>query len=248
MDSEKDKTLLEVFTTSYNEPDTVKRFIEWYRGHVPSCKINVFDNESSDGGATKELCEKMGVRFMTFSTNGKMDESALIMLRNYSWKDSCADFVIVCDSDELVDVTEQYLIDCNNGDKWNLCKCHGVELFGHEDEDAGIFYGSDSPGYNKSVLFHRQSVEHMNFAPGSHSCNPVMREGVKQKWITNINLFHTKWQDWQKGIDRQHAIRDKGIAEDSKRRGWNFHYSLPDYRHEEYFKNGYSGRVRYDKM
>jgi hypothetical protein len=241
--------LLEVFTTSWNEPETVEKLIKWYRDRVPGCAITVFDNESGDLGETRFICERNGVKFMVFSTDGSMDESSLIAIRNNAWKISTAKFIIVCDSDELVDIAEQDLIDCNNGEAWNLCKCNGVELFGHADEDNGYFYGVESEGYSKSVLFHRDSVVSMNFAPGSHTCNPTMQPGIQPRWNPNkVNLFHTKWKDWDYGIERQHAIREKGVSADSKQKGWNFHYSLPDSAHEDYFQKGYERRKRYDTL
>jgi hypothetical protein len=245
------RPLLEVFTTSWNEPETVEKLIKWYRDRVPGCKITLFDNDSefTDGCQIGGICFTNGVTMHTFSTEDKMDELTLISLRNNCWTKSAAKFIIVCDSDELVDITEQDLLDCNDGELWNLCKCNGVELFGHTGADKGVFYGVESEGYSKSVLFHRDSVVSMNFAPGSHTCNPTMQIGVQPKWNPNkVNLFHTKWQDWDYGIERQHAIREKGISADSKQKGWNFHYSLPDSAHEEYFNNGYAKRERYDTL
>lgn len=243
------RPLLEVFTTSWNEPFVVEKLINWYRHRVPGCAITVFDNESCDGWATRRICEMYEARFSTFKTDGEMDEGTMIHLRNNAWKMSTAKFIIVCDSDELVDITEQDLLDCNDGELWNLCKCNGVELFGHTLMDNGAFYGVESEGYSKSVLFHRDSVVSMNFAPGSHTCNPTMQPGIQPKWNPNkVNLFHTKWQDWDYGIERQHAIREKGVSADSKQRGWGFHYSLPDSAHDEYFNNGYAKRKRYDTL
>lgn len=242
--------LLEVFTTSWNEPETVERLILWYRHRVPGCLISVCENTNTWAQTkTTDLVSKYSIKLGMFDTKEKMDEDHLIWIRNTIWKGSTAKFVIVCDSDELVDVTEQDLLACNDGEEWNLCKCHGVELFGHEAADGGRFFGVDADGYSKSVLFHRASVESMNFAAGSHTCSPTMNMGYLPKWNpAQINLYHTKWQDWDRGLARQHQIRDRGVSEQSVRNGWNFHYSLPDFAHEEYFRNGYEKRKLYDTL
>lgn len=240
------RKLLEVFTTSYNEPKTIKKLIDFYRQRVPDCAITVFDNESTDGGETERICVEHNVTFRTFNTNGKMDEAALIMLRNNSWKISDSRFAIVCDSDELVDVAEEDLLVCNDGEWWNVCHCQGVELFGTKDDNPDEFWGVDSVGYSKSVLFHIPSIESMNFAPGSHQCNPTTKNGLPLKWSPNrFKLYHTKWQNWDEGLSRQKEIKEKGITEHSKKLGWNFHYSLPDSAHEEYFSKAYAQRRRY---
>jgi len=238
--------LLEIFTTSWNEHRTVEKLINWYRDRVPDCAITVFDNESSDYGSTRRICEIYEARFMTFSTDGKMAEEVLIQLRNTAWKSTAAKFAIVCDSDELVDISESQLLSCGDGEKWNLCKCHGVELFGHDADLCGEFWGIDSEGYSKSVLFYAPAVDSMNFFAGSHSCSPAMNPGYEQKWCEEkINLYHTKWQSWEKGLVRQNEIKNKGISQFSQDRKWNFHYSLPDSAHEEYFRNGYEKRRRF---
>lgn len=238
--------LLEVFTTSYNEPKTVTRLIEWYRKRVPECLISVFDNESDDNGETKRICKENNVRFSTFSTNGEMDEGTLIMLRNYTWKNSPCRFAIVCDSDELVDVWEKDLIACNDGKEWNVCKCHGVELYGTKEDTPNEFWGVDSVNYSKSVLFHIPSIRDMNFAPGSHTCNPVTQDGVILQWcIDRFNLYHTKMQFFEEGLERNKSIGRKGRSQHSKSKGWGVHYDFPEEEHRRVFNIMYKQRKRY---
>lgn len=240
------KPLLEVFTTSWNEPHTIEKLINWYRSRVPDCEITVYDNTSDDGDATKNLCASHNVSFRQFSTDGKMDEGTLIYLRNNAWKQSTAKFVIVCDSDELVDVCERDLLYCNDGEKWNLCQCRGIELFGTDADSPDEFWGCDADGYCKSVLFHKSSVLNMNFAAGSHTCHPLMSPGVMAKWSPiRYPLYHTKWQSWEKGLERQHQIHEKGRSLDSQARGWGFHYDVDDSEHKIYFERGYAKRVRF---
>jgi len=240
------ENLLEVFTTTWNEPETLEKLIKWYRLRVPDCKITVNDNESIDLGRTADLCRKYGCSLFSFSTGGKMDEGALIYLRNNVWKNSSAQFTIVCDSDELVDVTKSDLLACEDGRIWNLCKCNGIELFGTNEDEPESMYGSPAVGYCKSVLFHRASVVEMNFAPGSHTCSPVMRNGFLQKWSEKrFNLFHTKWQNLAAGLTRQHMIHAKGRSQDSIGKGWGFHYDVADEEHYKYFQKGFEKRERY---
>jgi len=240
------ENLLEVFTTTWNEPETLEKLIKWYRLRVPDCKITVNDNESIDLGRTADLCRKYGCSLFSFSTGGKMDEGALIYLRNNVWKNSSAQFAIVCDSDELVDVTESDLLDCGDGEKWNLCKCNGIELFGTAEDEPDSMWGSDANGYCKSVLFHRESVLNMNFTPGSHTCSPLMQVGITQKWSpVRFNLFHTKWQNFATAIARQHMIHEKGRSVESVSMGWGFHYDVDDEAHRKYFQKGFEKRERY---
>jgi glycosyltransferase involved in cell wall biosynthesis len=237
------RPLLEVFTTSFQESKTIKELIDFYRERIPGCLITVQDNMSTDN--TKEICEENGVKFIQFDTNDKMDEKTLIHLRNTSWKNSTAKFIIVCDSDELVDVTEEDLMFCDKVKTWNVCKCDGVELFGHDEFFKDSFYGVKSEGYSKTILFHKDSINSMNFAAGSHTCHPTPNEGHSIVYTQYpFKLYHTKWQNYEEGIKRQNFIKLRGVSDDSKSKGWNFHYSLPDSEHKKYFDNGFEKRIK----
>jgi glycosyltransferase involved in cell wall biosynthesis len=48
------------------------------------------------------IINEYGANVIQFDTNGKFQESVLIHIRNNCWKNSDADWVIVCDADELI--------------------------------------------------------------------------------------------------------------------------------------------------
>lgn len=241
---ENNRPLLEIFTTSFNESKTIISLIEFYSARVPDCVINVQDNMSTDD--TELICGKYdNVKFTTFDTGGKMNEHTLIHLRNNSWRNSIAKFIIVCDSDELVDITEHDLKECEENKSWTICKTVGYELFGHENESPIEYYGIRSEGYSKTILFYRDAINVMNFSPGSHNCSPVPNEGFSIIYNPNeVNLYHTKWQNFEYGIKRQNEIKNKGLSQDTIARGWDYHYTLPDAEHIKYFNNGYNKRIR----
>lgn len=238
-----ERPILEVFTTTHQEKDVVEDLIKFYNKRIPNCVITIQDNLSTDG--TKEMCQKyQNVKFTTFDTGGKMSENKLIELRNNSWKNSNAKFIIVCDSDELVDVFEEDLVECEKLNLWTVCKCNGVELFDYKPFEDGEFYGVQSNGYSKTVLFFKDAIKTMNFQAGSHGCSPQPNSGYIVKYSEkHYNLYHTKWQNFDYGIERQNYIKNRGQSSDTPK-GWNFHYSLPDSEHEKYFKNGYNNRIK----
>lgn len=238
-----ERPLLEVFTTSWNERNTILELINFYRSLVPDCLIHVQDNMSTDD--TKQVCKENNVKFTTFDTNNQMDENTLIHLRNSSWKNSTAYYVIVCDSDELVEINKDKLVENLKDLKWTVAKCKGIELFGNDKSFKDANYGVYSEGYSKKVLWLKDAIQQSSLAPGSHSATFIPNKGFEILYSQDPPvLYHTKWIDYKSGIARQNQIKQKGVSQHSKSRGWNFHYGLPESSHLDYWKKGMENRIK----
>lgn len=235
------RPLLEVFIISWNEEKIISDIIGWYRDRVPDCLITLMDNESTDN--TKKIAEQMGCNVTYFSSNNQMDELTLMNIRNTCWKSSKAEYIIVCDADEWVDVNRDILLRNNEEKEWDICKCFGYEMFGYEhDTPDTLVMGTWSAGYCKPILFKKDRILETNFEAGSHKCN-ARGEG-ELKWKINFpNLYHTKHRSWSNVIDRC-ALLAARRSQDSKNKGWNFHYSLPESAHKEYRENGLKNSIR----
>jgi glycosyltransferase involved in cell wall biosynthesis len=89
---------IDVFTTCYNEQIILPYFLKHYKKFANN--ITVYDNMSTDNSV--KIMNEYGVNVIQFDTNGKFEESVLMNIRNNCWKNSDADWVIVCDTDELI--------------------------------------------------------------------------------------------------------------------------------------------------
>lgn len=235
------KPLLEIFIIAWNEEKIISDIITWYRDRVPDCLITIMDNESTD--STVQTAKQMGCNVQYFTSGNQMDELTLMNVRNNCWKDSDAEYIIVCDADEWVDVNRDILLRNNEENEWDICKCFGYEMFGYEHDTLDtLVMGTWSAGYCKPILFKKDSLLETNFEAGSHKCNA---KGKKElKWKVNFpNLYHTKHRSWSNVIDRC-ALLAARRSQDSKNKGWNFHYSLPESAHKEYRENGIKNSIR----
>ena len=170
-----------------------------------------------------------------------MDEQTLMNIRNNCWKDSEAQWCLVVDADELVDVNVLCL------ENWleDIIQCEGYEMFGtEEDTIQTLTQGCKSAGYCKPVLFKKDSFKEINFAPGSHTCSP---EPVGKDFSTNptisVNLYHTKWRSWTNGFERAKLLAERR-SNHSRMNGWNFHYGLDESIHRDYYENGMKNRIK----
>lgn len=237
------KPLLEVFTICWEESDRLKQLIDFYRERVPDCLITVFDNMSTDN--TEQVCKDNNVKHIQFDTNGKFDEQTLIDIRNNCWKDSDAKFIIVCDSDELVDVREMSLERCDVLKEWNVSKCLGINIVGHDKDFKDAKYGVFSDKYSKPILFYKEDIYYMNFFPGSHGAIPTPIKGKNIKPDNgSFKLYHTKWQDYESAMERNRLIRNKGLSDNNIENKWTLYYNEEDEKHKEYFDEMFNRRIK----
>lgn len=96
-----------VYTIVYNEAVIMQFMIDHYRSRFPNCNIVVFDNQSTD--RTAEICFKNGCDIRHYDSGGKLKERDMLKTKNNCWRDAKTDWVIVCDTDELLDINSQQL-------------------------------------------------------------------------------------------------------------------------------------------
>lgn len=232
--------LLRVYAITWNYEHFIPDLIKWYKSKV-DCEITIYDNMSTD--RTPEICQDLGCDVISFNTGGKMDEKTLMNIRELCWLNPTHNepWVVVCDEDEWVNVSEDLLKEAT----WNVNHCVGYEMFGTDgDKMEDLVYGVTSAGYCKQALFNRDQIQSMNFGAGNHTAKPVAKEGFEVIYNPNpVEMFHTKWRGWEAGLNRQSVIAPR-VSDDSKRKGWNFHYALPESVHKDYYLNGFNNRVK----
>lgn len=239
---------LRVYAITWNYEHFVEDLIKWYRDRV-DCNFTIYDNMSTD--RTPEILRDLGCEVISFNTGGKMDEKTLMNIRELCWLNPshAEPWVVICDEDEWVDVNDDVIKDAT----WNVNKCVGYEMFGMDgDKMEDLVYGVPSVGYSKMALFNRSQIQAMNYGAGNHSANPTPLIGHKVIMNPNpVAMYHTKWRGWEAGLNRQKSIAPR-VSEDSKRKGWNFHYALPErlnegqtgHNHWDYYSRGFEMRLK----
>jgi len=90
--------VFDVFSFIYNEPEILKVFLEHYKN---ARTITIYDNQSSVD-YTSIVKRYPNTKLVEWDTGGSFDDNALTEMKNTCWKDSDADWVVVCDLDELL--------------------------------------------------------------------------------------------------------------------------------------------------
>lgn len=228
--------MVTVHVITYNEELMIEFFINHYRKNFPNCKIVIYDNESTDN--TIEIAKKYGCEIITYSTNNTLSDQKYLEIKNNCWKTSETDWNIICDCDELIEVTSEDLINEENLGT-NCFKFEGFSMMNNTDEIniSKMKYGFKDVGYGKNYLFNKKYINDINYAPGAHTSNPTLTNPNKLKYSDKIyRALHYKYLSPQYTIDRN-SLFDKRLSEENKRKGWGIQYSFSDEKTIKYYED-----------
>ena len=217
--------MITIYTLTYNEELMIEFFINHYRNRFPNCNIVIYDNESTDN--TVDIAKKYGCEIITYSTDNTLSDQKYLDIKNNCWKESKTDWNIICDCDELIEVTYEDLL---NEEKLgtNFFKFEGYSMMNNTDNIniPEMKYGFRDPGYGKDYLFDKKYINEINYAPGCHTSNPTLTNQNKLKYSDKIyRALHYKYLSPKYTIDRYSLFKQR-LSEDNKHRGWGIHYSF----------------------
>lgn len=178
--------MITIHAIAYNEEVFLQYMIDHYRSRFPGCHIIIHDNESTDG--TVEIAKKNNCEVLPYPSGGKHDDISMTQLKNNCWKNAKTDWVLVCDPDELLDITEEQLkkeeaagVTIIKSEGWNM-----VNMENNYDFES-IKYGTRVTQYDKAYLFNKKYISDINYSAGCHNSNPI---GINKKSDTAYKLYH----------------------------------------------------------
>lgn len=179
---------IEAYLICWNEEEILPFVIKHYQKLCD--KITIFDNFSAD--RSREIAESMGCDVRMFGEPGKLNDQYYLDIKNNCWKGSDADYVIVCDADEVLHITHDEVLYSMMGkyssnqliNFWDHWKSHGVTIFKTQgwqitsdampNEDiTEITTGYAFDNYSKNIIFDPKRIKEINFNPGAHRINPI---------------------------------------------------------------------------
>jgi hypothetical protein len=173
-----------VYTVGKNCIEYLPRFIDHYSQAFDDVTIYYFDNNSTDG--SYEYAQQRGVVVDVFEEYG---EHTLRDFKNTIWKSHPADWHIVCDVDELLQVTQDDIASLD--DSVNVIRGEGWQV---HFENPKLFF--KSAFYDKCVMF-KDSVVEINYSFGAHKVKPQDAVYSEKKYI----LKHLGYKTFEEGAD-----------------------------------------------
>ncbi len=164
--------MITVYTVTYNEELLIQFMIDHYRSRFPGCRIVVYDNLSTDN--TVKIAKENDCEVIPYDTGGQFQDRRHMDIKNNCWKTAKTDWVLMCDLDELVDITAAELkVEESFGT--SMIRFQVYDMINMEDnlDFANMKYGVKSPIPSKFFLFNKKYIREINYGPGAHTCNPV---------------------------------------------------------------------------
>lgn len=225
---------LTVYTITYNEEIMLPFFIKHYRKLFPNCEIVIYDNESTDN--TVKIAKENNCIVLTYSTNNQLSDSTYLKIKNNCWKDSNTKWNLICDCDELCEIT---LEDLKKEDSkgTTIIQFEGYDMVNRSnDEDnidiENIKYGVRNYSYDKTTLFNKEKITDINYAPGCHSCYAHGEIIYPSK---TYRLLHYKYIGQNFLIDRYKNFNQR-LSQENKNLRWGIQYTYEKEKIIEHFK------------
>lgn len=190
---------VEIFSIMKNEEAMLPFYLKHYQDRFKDCIINVYDNGSTDNSI--QICKDAGCYVGQFPV---YTEELLKDWKNTIWKDSTADWIIVCDIDELLHITDFGLESLP--EHVNIISTKGYTMIDVTNDNLPIEkldHGVYAPPYCKNIMFKNNYISDMNYEMGAHQCNPVPTPVYStdvyallhyNKHSFTLEAFHKKFQ------------------------------------------------------
>ena len=119
---------VEIFSIMKNEQSMLPFYLKHYQNKFSNCTINVYDNGSTDDSI--QICKDASCNIGIFPV---YTEELLKDWKNNIWKNSDADWIIVCDIDELLDMSMSDLLSLE--ESVNVIKTQGYNMIDVTEDD-----------------------------------------------------------------------------------------------------------------
>jgi len=155
----------------YNEESKIQFLIDFYKTRFSNCKFIFYENYSTDN--TREILENNNCEIILYNSNNQINDMSLKNLKNSCWKNAKTNWILVCDADEMLDITEKDLVNEEESgttiirsEAWNM-----VNMEDNSNLD-NIKYGFRDENYDKYYLFNKKYIKEINYNVGAHSATP----------------------------------------------------------------------------
>lgn len=218
----------DVYAICYNEEILLPYFLRHYSKFCRN--IFIYDNMSTD--RSPEICsQNPKVTRIQYNSGNQIRDDIYLDIKNNCWKNSDADWVIVCDIDEFVvgsfDPEHCTIV---SPDWWEMFsdKIPKGDRQLYEIIDQGVCLGQAT----KSIMFKPGSLKEINYIPGCHANNA--QGDVRLLQTGTVKLLHYKYLTLQYVLDR-YALFASRLSEQNRKNGWGFHYEFSREKVEQYY-------------
>jgi glycosyltransferase involved in cell wall biosynthesis len=204
---------IDCYTICWNEEAFLPYFLRHYRHFCRN--IFVLDNESDDN--SRDICREAGATVIDWKTDGQQDNEAMRSIKNTCWKGSDADYVVVCDIDEIV-----CGLDKLGPSRGRVVRCAGWQMVGNGQPPEQIRLATPDGMFCKCSVF-SPAITEIGYNHGCHVSNPVGHSVIADNLC---NMLHYGMLSMDSMLHRwsRYAAR---ASESDRRNHWGQQYYDP---------------------
>ena len=164
-------------------------------------------------------------------------------IKNHCWKSAETNWVLVCDVDELLDISEDQLIK-ESEENTTIVRAEGYNMVSMENDlsPSDIVHGYRAEAHDKFYLFNKKFISQMNYEPGCHVAHP---SGVVVFSKTAYKAYHYHFLSENRLITRYKEYASR-LSPNNVKNKWGFHYLFDEEKIKSEYKRvrGISQKVR----
>lgn len=228
-------SVVHYYILCWNEERILPQVLDHYSKFCQ--KMVVMDNESDDRSV--EIIQSYpNAEVRTYQSNSQIRNDIYLEIKNNIWKESRgkADWVIVCDTDEVLfhpDIVNK--LDELKEKGYSIVKPIGYDMISETfpdnifDVKMGV---RDTRHLSKCILFNPDLIEEINFQAGCHKCYPTGK--IKMYNEEDIKLLHFKMLGLDYVLARLNQVRGRTSQQDLDN-NWGKHRLWTEQKHADIF-------------
>ena len=211
---------IETYCLAHQEERVMPYFMRHY---TQFSKVILLEGHSTD--RTCEIAQEWGAEIRKVDSQNEVNDEIWTDLKNNCWKQSTADWVIICDVDEYVYHPHiiQYLESIEHiailPRLFNMMS----EKFptGKGQIYDEVQYGRE--GGAKLNLFRPSAITDINYGVGCHTAHPERNGNKVEPFVTSpIMTFHMRHLSRAYALERNAYLFSR-LSEVNKKHGWGYH-------------------------
>lgn len=204
-------SIIHYYTLCWNEEKILPFVLDYYSKFCE--KMVIMDNESDDNSHSI-IQSYPNAEVRTYSSNGEIRDDIYLEIKNNVWKENRgkADWVIVCDTDEILfhpKLMEK--LDELKAKGISIIRPYGFDMFSESFPEKNILEiktgVEDNRLLRKCIIFNPNMIEEINYKAGCHKCFPQGQ--VKFYAKDDFKLLHYKSLSLEYLINRYEMFRKR---------------------------------------
>lgn len=211
----------------------VRKTIEHYREFCRD--VTFLDNYSDDLSAHVAKLNMASVR--PFGIRGVLDDREYTKVKNNIWRGMDYDYVIICDSDEILYHPDlAAILEQEKAIGTTIFRTQGYSMFSNENalrDWKEIQTGYPDDKYSKLVIFDPKAITDIDYVYGSHVAKPKGRLVWSQ---STIPLLHYMGVGGAERMIERHKLYASRLSEFNRRWNCGIEYTYSAESKRQWFK------------